>query len=225
MSSAYLIASKCCLIRKSVRTNVVDAVSKACFDMQPTNPHVDITPSGHYEVWIRTVDLVRLKDDIAQNRSPLINATHKASLPKLYEARAACLYKPYGKCIGMMTPERFHLLRDRFQKNGLHRDMSSPVHCLASEIAGLLQDHQARLKTPKAIQLTQNPTPVSYPNTSVQHYNSVPWSQKKKWRLLWFLILGTPHIGANVTVTLSLVPLKQCICHRVYRFLNLPRSV
>jgi hypothetical protein len=104
--------------------------SKACFDMQSTNPHVDITPTGHYEVWIRTVDLDRLKDDIAQNRSPMINATHKASLPKLYEARAACIYKPDGKCIGMMTPERFHLLGERFheaQKNGLHRDMSSPV--------------------------------------------------------------------------------------------------
>jgi len=123
----------------------------------PTNPHVDITPTGHYEVWIRTVDLVRLKDDIAQNRSPMINATHKASLPKLYEARAACIYKTDGKCIGMMTPERFHLSRERFheaQKNGLHRDMSSPVQCLASEIVGLLQDHQARLKTPKASQLT-----------------------------------------------------------------------
>ena len=112
--------------------------SKASFDMQPTNPHVDITLTGHYEVWIRTVDLVRLKDDIAQNRSPMINAT----LPKLYEARAACIYKPDGKCIGMMTPERFHLLGERFheaQKNGLHRDMmSSPVQCLASDIAGLL---------------------------------------------------------------------------------------
>jgi len=103
------------------------------------------------------VDLVRLKDDIAQNRSPMINATYKASLPKLYEARAACIYKPDGKCIGMMTPERFRLLRERFheaQKNGLRRDMSSPVQCLASEIAGLLQDHQARHKTPKASQLT-----------------------------------------------------------------------
>jgi hypothetical protein len=49
--------------------------------MQPTNPHVDIIPTGHYEVWIRTVDLVSLKDDIAQNIYPLINATHKASLP------------------------------------------------------------------------------------------------------------------------------------------------
>ena len=98
--------------------------SKACFDMQPTNPRVDIIPTGHYEVWISTVDLVRLKDDIAQNRSSLINATHKASLPKVYEARAACIHKPDGKCIGMMTPERFHLLWERFheaQKNGLQR--------------------------------------------------------------------------------------------------------
>jgi len=42
---------------------------------------------------------------------------------------------------------------------------------------------------------------------NVQHYNNAPWSQKKKWRLLWTLILRTPHIGANVTVTLSLVPI------------------
>jgi hypothetical protein len=62
------------------------------------------------------VDLVRLKDDIAQNRLPMINATHKASLPKMYEARAACIYKSDGKCIGMMTPERFHLLKKRFQE-------------------------------------------------------------------------------------------------------------
>jgi hypothetical protein len=32
--------------------------------------------------------------------------------------------------------------------------MSSPIQCLASEIAGLLQDNQARPKNPKANQLT-----------------------------------------------------------------------
>jgi len=87
--------------------------SKACFDMQPINPHVDITPTGHYGVWFRTVDLVRLQDDIAQNRLPLINDTHKASLPKHYEARAACIYKPDVKCIGMMPLECFHHLREK----------------------------------------------------------------------------------------------------------------
>jgi hypothetical protein len=55
----------------------------------------------------------------------------------------------------MMTPERFHLLRKRFheaQKNGLHRDMSSPVQCLASEIAGLLQDHHSASRPPSTLQ-------------------------------------------------------------------------
>jgi hypothetical protein len=48
----------------------------------------------------------------------------------VYEARAACIYKLDGKYIGMMTPERSHLLREEFheaQKNGLHKDISSPV--------------------------------------------------------------------------------------------------
>jgi hypothetical protein len=34
----------------------------------------------------------------------------------------------------------------------------------------------------------------------VQHYNN--GLKRKKWRQLWTLILGTPHTGANVTVTL-----------------------
>ena len=193
--------------------------SKACFDMQPTNLHVDITPTGHYEVWIRTVDLVCLKDDNAQNRSPMISATHKTSLPKLYEARGACIYKPDGNCIGMMTPEHFTLLRERFyeaQKNGLHRDMST-VQCPASEIAGLLQDHQARLKTPEASQKRLE----SYSRTLPQH---ITRAQKKKRRLLWTLILGTPHMEGT-SLWHCLWCQLQCICHQVYRFLNLSPSV
>ena len=46
--------------------------------------------------------------------------------------------------------------------------MSSPVQCLASEIAGLLQDHQARLKTPKASQLTLE----SYSRILPQHISA-----------------------------------------------------
>jgi hypothetical protein len=77
--------------------------------------------------------------------------------------------------------------------------LSSPGQCLDSEIAGLLQDHQARLKTPKASQLTLE----SYSRILPQHISAAlqQCAQKKKWRPLWTLILGTPHIGANVTVT------------------------
>jgi len=90
-----------------------------------------------------------------------------------------------------------------------YRDMSSPVQWLASEIAGLLQDYQARLKTPKASQQTLE----SYSRILPQHISAAALQQcamvsKEKWSsLLWTLILGTPHIGANVTVALSLVPI------------------
>jgi len=46
--------------------------------------------------------------------------------------------------------------------------MSSPVQCLASEIVGLLQDHQARLKTIKANQLTLE----SYSGILPQHISA-----------------------------------------------------
>ena len=158
----------------------------------------------------------------------MINATHKASLPKLYEARAAYIYKPDGKCIGMMTPERFHLLRERFhetQKNGLRRYMSSPVQCLASEIAGLLQDHQARLKTPKVSQLTLE----SYSRILPQHIsaalqqcemvskeNNGVCSGLWSWELLILertsrdIVFGTNYIAFSTKFT------GFSICHPVY---------
>jgi hypothetical protein len=143
---------------------------KTCFNnMQLTNPHVNIYPIGYYEVWIRTVNLVRLKDDSAQNRSPLINATYKASLPKLDGARAACIHKPDGKCIGMLIPERFHLLRKRFHEaqKRIYKNMSSSVQCLAAKIAGLLQGNLARLNTPQASQLKE-----SYSRILPQHISA-----------------------------------------------------
>jgi hypothetical protein len=56
-----------------------------------------------------------------------------------------------------------------------YKDMSSPVQCLASEIAGLLQDHQARLKTPKASQLTLE----SYSRILPQHLSAALVSKEK----------------------------------------------
>jgi hypothetical protein len=49
-----------------------------------------------------------------------------------------------------------------------YTEMSSPVQCLASEIVGLLQDHQACLKTPKASQLTLE----SYSRILPQHISA-----------------------------------------------------
>jgi hypothetical protein len=117
--------------------------------------------------------------------------------------------------------KRFH----EAQKNGLHKDRSSSVQCLASEIAGLLQDHQGRLKTPKASQRTL----VSYSRILPQKISAaleqcVMVSKEKNgvcsgfWS--WeFLILERTSPWHCLWCQL------KCICHQVYRFLNLPPSV
>ena len=58
---------------------------------------------------------------------------------------------------------------------GYMKNMSSLVQCLAAEIAGLLQENQARLKINPSSKPTYNRillTPISYPSILVQHYNS-----------------------------------------------------
>jgi len=48
---------------------------------------------------------------------------------------------------------------------------------------------------------------LPYPTPTHQRSITTMRHQNRKWRLLWTLILGTPHIGANITVTLFLVPI------------------
>ena len=110
--------------------------------------------------------------------------------------------------------------------------MSSPVQCLASEIAGLLQDHQARLKTPKASQLTLE----SYSRillqrtTTIKRKNGVRsglWS----WELLilertspWqSLVPTTMHLPPSLQVSQSAT---QCIMtHKCSSVCNTPYNL
>ena len=66
-------------------------------------------------------------------------------------------------------------------------------HFFCISCAQKRQGNQARLRHPRASQLTLKLTPISFPNTSVQHYNSGPWFQKRKWHVLWTLNLDNPH--------------------------------
>ena len=86
--------------------------------------------------------------------------------------------------------------------------MSSPVQCLASEIAGLLQDHQARLKTtPKASQLTLE----SYSRILPQHISAAlqQFAMVSKEKTASAPDFDPEHSSywSDVTVTLSLVPI------------------
>eukprot|EP00952_Eustigmatos_sp_NYUAD-ZCMA_P011610 47085-Eustigmatos_ZCMA.PRE.1 len=126
--------------------------SKATFDLQPTNPHVDIMRTGQCEVWVRKVELVKKSNTYAPViRNVHISQHNAATFPHVNVVKAACIYNPEGKCVGMMTPERLHLLEQCFQyaqSSGLHIEMVPPVHSFASELVGLLMENN-RCLNPK----------------------------------------------------------------------------
>ena len=60
-------------------------------------------------------------------------------LPEVYTDTVACIYNVDGKCKGMLTPERLHILQKAFDKakcSGLHVQL--PSISFASEPVGLI---------------------------------------------------------------------------------------
>ncbi len=74
---------------------------KAVFDMRPTNPELDIQPTGKCEVWIREIDhitqakLARTKAHCIDTEIP-ISPTNHATLPQVSDATRACIYTGVG---------------------------------------------------------------------------------------------------------------------------------
>jgi len=72
---------------------------KAVFDLQPTNPHMDIKGTGQFEVWVRHVELVHVNTmNEEPKRETPINRSNRAPLPQITTAKAACVYNPGGQC-------------------------------------------------------------------------------------------------------------------------------
>jgi len=84
------------------------------FDVHPTNPQVDIQPTGSRELWICNVDLVRYKPKPTTEQPPLNTNLPPRILPEIYSSRVACIYSTDGKCQGMMAPERINILHTAF---------------------------------------------------------------------------------------------------------------
>jgi len=62
-------------------------------------------------------------------------------LPEVYTDTVACIYNVYGKCKGMLTPERLYILRkafDRAKCSSLHDHVQLPPISFASELVGLI---------------------------------------------------------------------------------------
>jgi len=106
-----------------------DLRNKVTFDVHPTNPQVEIQPTGSCEFWIRNDDLVRYKPKpaTAQPAPPLNTNPPPLILLEMYSSRVACIYSTDGKCQGMMTPERINILHTALHTaklKGLHDNIA-----------------------------------------------------------------------------------------------------
>ena len=98
-------------------------------------------------------------------------------LPEVYTDTVACIYNVVdGKCKGMLTPERLHILQKAFDKamcSGLHGHIKPPPISFASELVGLIarKDISTSKHTNKQLKTLG---PGSFPPTSPPPFKSGP---------------------------------------------------
>ncbi len=117
---------------------------KAAFDMQPTNPELDIQPTGKCEVLIREINqitqvkLAKTEAHRIDTEIP-ISPTNYATLPQVSDTTRA--YTPDGKCVGMLSTKLYKNLANAFNHawdSGYLNQAIPPPKDLNSELVGLL---------------------------------------------------------------------------------------
>jgi hypothetical protein len=112
----------------------VDLQNKVSLNIQPTNPQADIRPQGIVSTG-STIDLMEYRE------KSTLSSPYDTMLPEVYTDTVACIYNVDGKCKGMLTPERLHILQKAFDKakcSGLHGHIKPPPNRFASELVGLI---------------------------------------------------------------------------------------
>ncbi|KAL6746335.1 hypothetical protein V8C86DRAFT_2945986, partial [Haematococcus lacustris] len=104
--------------------------SKIRFDILPTNPQLDICPTGRCEVWLRHADFYPCQQTPALTQA----------LPQPITQQVVAVYNTDGKCMGVITPSRAANLLSRY--NATQKDAPTPLNTsFAAELASLLARH------------------------------------------------------------------------------------
>ncbi|KAL6746812.1 hypothetical protein V8C86DRAFT_2930731, partial [Haematococcus lacustris] len=104
--------------------------SKIRFDILPTNPQLDICPTGRCEVWLRHADFYPCQQTPALTQA----------LPQPITQQVVAVYNTDGKCMGVITPARAANLLSRY--NATQKDAPTPLNTsFAAELASLLARH------------------------------------------------------------------------------------
>ncbi len=114
---------------------------KVTFDVNPTNPQVEIHTTGSCEFWIHNVDLVMYKPKPTTEQPSFDTNPPPLILPEMYSSRAACTYSTDGKCQGLMALEHLNILHSAFytaKLKVLHNNITPAPESFAPELLGLL---------------------------------------------------------------------------------------
>ena len=108
-----------------------------------------------------TIDLMEYRE------KSTLSSPYDTMLPEVYTDTVACIYNVDGKCKGMLTPERLHILQKAFDKakcSGLHGHIKPPPISFASELVGLIacKDISTSKRTSKKIRLILPDTPLPH---------------------------------------------------------------
>ncbi len=113
---------------------------KAVLNMQPSNPELDIQPTGKCEVWIREINqITQVKLAKTAHRIDAeipISPTNHATLPHVSDTTRACIYTPDGKCVAMLSTKLYVNLANAFnhaRDSGYHSQAIPPPKDLNSE--------------------------------------------------------------------------------------------
>ena len=129
------------------------------FDMEATQPQLDITPTGKYEMCLRTADFLAHppapsggEDEDMPDADPQYAqvVVPGDQLPDAASTQVAAIYGADGKCIGVTTPQRAALLFARYKAAaaaGLHAEVTPAPAGFAAELGGLLLRHFEEART------------------------------------------------------------------------------
>jgi len=200
--------------------------------MQPTNPEMDIQPTGKCEVWR---DQPNYSSQAGKDRSSphwyrnSLSPTNYATLPQVSDATRACIYTPDGKCVGMLSTKLYINLANAFhhaRDSGYQNRVMPPPKDLNSELIGLLsykKEFTSKVHQQISQKVKDTHVSLTWPHTSSTSSMGYGYQgQNSIWFKLWlFIQRGVEQKEKRYGVWMQF----QSFSYSVHRLLGMPPSL
>ena len=154
------------------------------FDLNPTNPQLDIQPTGKCELRLCKADFLAQPEEAAataapsdsQGTAPVGKGNAPAKIPSATNLEVVAVYGPDGRCRGALPPHRAAELSTGYmaaQDAGTHASMTPPAADLATELVGLLERNKPKQGKNKEREVTAGWLPPSWLVKTLQRHTGV----------------------------------------------------